>query len=101
MCGGVAVRQVFRCAVPVDDRWHTVEMRGPVLHVATRGHDYVELWFLDDDALPVADRTFRVFGTGHAGVEGAYVGTAITPSGRLVWHLFEQTSSPEPSTAPG
>lgn len=27
--------------------------------------------------------------SGHPGVVGTYVGTAVTPGGALVWHLFE------------
>ena len=87
------MRQVFRSTVPVDDQWHTIELGGPILHIATRGEDYVEVWFLDDPATVAHDRTFRVYGTGQLGVEGEHVGTAITPSGRLVWHLFERATA--------
>ena len=86
------MRQVFRNTIPVDDNWHTIEVAGPVLHIATRGEDYVEVWFLDDSAVVAHDRTFRVYATGQVGVEGKHIGTAITPSGRFVWHLFEKSA---------
>lgn len=85
------MRRVYRTSVPVDDGWHTITMRGPILHVATRFEDQVEVWHLDDDETAASDRTFRVVGTGHsfAPALATHVGTAITPSGVLVWHLFE------------
>jgi hypothetical protein len=85
-------RSIFREAIPVDDRWHSVQVRGRILHVATRGEDYVEIWFNHDPSITHWEREFRVYGTGQSGVKGAHVGTAITPSGRLVWHLMERAS---------
>ena len=87
------MRQVFRTAIPVDDTWHTVVLSGPILHVATRFEDQVEIWHLHNPGLVEFPRTFRVFGTGHHIDEdaGKHIGTAITPNdGRFVWHLFER-----------
>jgi hypothetical protein len=84
-------RQIYRQAIPVDDNWHTLELSGPIVHVATRGEDYIEIWFLDDPAVAAETRAFRVVGTGEpmAPALAIHVGTAITPSGRFVWHLME------------
>lgn len=84
-------RQIFRQTIPVNDNWTTLELSGPIVHVGTRGEDYVEIWFLDDPAAETTTRAFRVVGTGEpmAPALATHVGTAITPSGRFVWHLME------------
>lgn len=84
-------RTIFRQSVDVDDQWHTLELHGPIIHVATRGEDYVEFWWIDDPAADPELRAFRVVGTGHpmAPALAHHVGTAISPSGRSVWHLME------------
>lgn len=84
--------RILRETVPVDDRWHTFKLRGPVVHVATRHEDAVEFWFVDDDRAEPAQRTFSVVGTGQLVPPGAtFVRTAITPTGRFVWHLVERS----------
>ena len=83
-------KMVLRETIPVDDAWHTLEIHGPIVHVAARGEDYVEIWFLADTAITNWARTLRAFGTGQTLPDlVTHVGTAVTPSGRLVWHLFE------------
>jgi hypothetical protein len=84
-------RRILRTVIPVDDQWHTLELHGPIVHVATRGIDHVEVWFEDDPSVAEATRAFRAYGTGMA-VEGRHVGTVITPGGGLVWHLMERTT---------
>jgi hypothetical protein len=85
------MRRVFRTELPVDDQWHYRAINGPIVHVATRHETAVELWFIDDTDAPVHDRAFRVVGTGQpiAPALAHYVGTAVTPSGQFVWHVFE------------
>lgn len=85
-------RQIFRQVVPVDDCWHTLELSGPIVHVATRLEDAVEFWFIDDPAQPVTAHAFRVVGTGEpfGPAVANYIGAAITPSGKYVWHLVER-----------
>lgn len=84
---------VGRFTVPCDDKWHMVGLSGGVLHVDCRSADSVEFWAITDrDGKGRAPRYFRVFGTGQALPENskiAYVGTALTPGGVLVWHLME------------
>lgn len=80
--------RIYRYEVPVDDKWHTIKDVSPALHVACRELDTVEFW-----AHPVEQsvrvRAFRVYGTGHdIPPEAMYVGTALAPSGQLVWHLM-------------
>ncbi|GIF08696.1 DUF7352 domain-containing protein [Actinoplanes siamensis] len=82
-------RTIYRSAIPVDDGQHVLDLTGPIVHVATRSEDYVEVWHIHNPGEPADARTFRVYGTGHPDVEGVHVGTAVTPSGRLVWHLME------------
>ncbi len=83
--------KIYRIEIQADDRWHKVMMSGPIVHVATRTEDVVEVWYEHEPSAPTQARSFRVFGTGQSGVMGKHVGTAVTPSGRLVWHLREQT----------
>lgn len=87
--------RVFRYCVPVDDQWHDFDLTGPILNVDTRKSYDVEFWVIDDD--PNTDGytvSLKVFGTGHPLDEGVeYVGTAITPGGDLVWHLFRKAAS--------
>lgn len=82
-------RRILRAVVPVDDAWHTHVIRGRIVHVASRQEDAVEFWWLDAPQAPAERHSFRVFGTGQPIDFGAWhVGTASTPTGQLVWHLF-------------
>lgn len=83
---------ILRVSVPVDDAWHTVQLRGPILHVAARRADEVDVWFFNIPGRNLVPREFTVVGTGHP-VSGDYVGTAIVPGGALVWHLIERVTS--------
>lgn len=92
-------RAVFRYEVPVDDDWHTIELSGPILHVAARRPDVVEVWAQTGAGLTSA-RTFRVFGTGQPlpqGVRLTHRGTALAGDGSLVWHLMEGGTSHDPA----
>lgn len=81
--------RVLRHEVPVDDRWHALQLSGPIVHVATRNPRVVEVWAIDTGEASSL-RGFRAFGTGQPlPPDVAHVGTAITPGGQLVWHLFE------------
>lgn len=87
-----APTSIRRYTVPVDGEWHVVELQGRLLHVATRDIQLVEFWATFNEGEPVRRHTLKVVGTGeeypwHCG----NLGTALTPSGRLVWHLIEST----------
>ena len=80
---------IYRYEIPVDDRWHPLQLSGRIVHVGCRNMHAVEVWALHTSG-PVETRSFRVYGTGQVippGIE--YVGTAIAPGGQLVWHLIE------------
>ena len=80
---------VYRYEIPVDDRWHPLQLSGRILHVACRNTHAVEVWALHTSQ-PRITRSFRVYGTGQPLPPGVdYTGTALAPSGQLVWHLFE------------
>ena len=99
-----STRSIFRQSIPVDDQWHELSLTGPIVHVATRGEDYIEVWFIEDPAAEPEARAFRVVGTGHpmAPALAHHVGTAITPSGQFVWHLMEhERSATRPSLSAG
>ncbi len=61
-----------------------------ILHVAVQD-DAVRMWaFVPETAAP-AVRTFRVCATGEpiAMQHVQYTGTALSPGGTFVWHVFE------------
>ncbi len=81
---------IFRYEVPVDDRWHSIDLQGGIVHVAARQPDVVEIWAEHcHNWTGKLTRRFRVYGTGQPDVEGTHIGTAIAAGGRLVWHLRE------------
>lgn len=80
---------IFRYEVPVDDRWHPLQLSGDILHVGCRNMHVVEVWAVRTDD-PTVTRSFRVYGTGQPLPDNArHAGTAIAPGGQLVWHLIE------------
>lgn len=83
------MRRVLRWVIPADDQWHEISANGGIVHVATRAEPYAEVWSIVNDDLPDEVRRLRIYGTGAPlDPEGHYVGSAVTPSGRLVWHVF-------------
>lgn len=83
--------RILRYEVPADDRWHTLTLPGPIVHVATRDPRIVEVW-ATTDGFGAQEHELRVYGTGHpfpAGGEVCHVATAIAP-GDLVWHLMQR-----------
>jgi hypothetical protein len=84
---------IHRYKIPVDDAWHTIQLTGHLVHVASRDPGTVEIWALAGGQEMAA--TFRVFGTGQplpdedAHTRAVHVGTALVVGYHLVWHLFE------------
>lgn len=75
---------MLREVVLVDGRVH--EIAGRVLHVGTRVEGAVEVWVQES---PLLVEGYVVLGTGEEVPAGwVHVGSAVTPSGALVWHLF-------------
>jgi hypothetical protein len=101
-----AERAILRYTVPADDQWHDLTLPGPIVHVATRIPDAVELWVHADTGQEPQLRMLTVVGTGQTipAAATAHVGTAVTTDGRLVWHLMEwpnfPTSPPAGEPAP-
>lgn len=85
------MNRIFRYEVPVDDRWHPLAGHSTPLYVNCRDPRFVEFWAWErpDIGVPME---YRVFGTGQP-IEGpgAYIGTAVDPSNRLVWHLMRRS----------
>jgi hypothetical protein len=84
--------RVLRYEVPVNDLEHLLWVAGDIVHVQTRSADYVEFWSLERrNGGRTVERAFQVFGTGHEVPEGLrFVGSAVSPGGTFVWHLFER-----------
>jgi hypothetical protein len=87
------MRRIYRYEIPIDDKDHELTLSGPIIHVAARSMDHVELWAEHDDNAPGERRTFRVVGTGHTIPPGfTHVATVFVRSNPpLVWHLMEDT----------
>lgn len=84
------------------------------MHVDSRNADVVEFWATDAVSVRRVDTgnadfvsgtytgappskrrwEYRVFGTGQSDVDGLYVGTALSGSVALVWHLFRREVQP-------
>jgi len=58
-----------------------------------------QLWAMVDEQAPTEPRTFATYGTGHplpdVANHGRFVSTYQMHSGRLVFHVFDQTPAPE------
>ena len=82
---------IYRYEVPVDDQWHTLCLSGPIVHVATRRPDVVEVW-ATTHGFGAYDVDLLVVGTGHRypSTDVTHVGTAVVPGGALVWHLLRR-----------
>lgn len=85
--------RIIRHRLDVDDQVHRIivpDLDQPVLSIAARTADTVDLWVLDDPGLPVRDAALLVVGTGQVwSADGTWLGSCVTPGGTLVWHLIE------------
>jgi hypothetical protein len=93
--------RVLKTEIPVDDRWHDVEI-GSILQVGSQYPDVVAIWWMQSESDLIRSRRLRVYGTGQD-IEmlaeptvlrpyyqsPVWVGTAVVPQHLLVWHLFE------------
>ncbi len=87
--------KVLRWSLPVDDQIHEFELRGPIVHVAARQLDMVDLWEVADDRRRPVKVRMQAYGTGQEVLHGArYIGTALAAGGALVWHVFADADSP-------
>lgn len=87
-------RTIWKFEIPVDDRWHEVNMPAPakIVHAACVGaYGTVWVWAeVTPEGKETDARKLRVFGTGHPiPDEATYVGTA--PSAPFIWHVYELT----------
>jgi hypothetical protein len=89
------MRQIWKFDLSINGvhrfRW---PVGAKLVHVGTQDPDspeLVQLWvLLENTQMEQEDRRFVVRGTGHPlHDDEEYVGTVLTFSGRLVWHVFE------------
>jgi hypothetical protein len=88
------MRRVLRYAVPIDGCAHYHELTGDIVHVAAReaagAMNSIEFWAIDICGLRPVKREFVVVPTGiEYPHHWKHLGTAIDPTGTLVWHLME------------
>jgi len=71
-----------------------IPMGARIVHVGMQV-DAVCVWVDGDTARNSHSRWLRVYGTGHpVHPRAEYVGTAMTPDGAFVWHVFEEMEMP-------
>jgi len=80
---------------PITDPKDYIELSLPknavILHFGYQNHAF-QVWAFVDPQAESETRIFRFAGTGHPinpKQKLHFIGTAITPSGHLVFHLFE------------
>jgi len=82
--------RVLKWPLRVDD---SVQLIGPghVINVDCQSTmDAVMVWTLEPDETPSPTRKVQVIGTGQRlPDESKHLGSAVTPGGWLVWHVFE------------
>ncbi|MGW7630493.1 DUF7352 domain-containing protein [Streptomyces griseoincarnatus] len=83
---------IHRAELPLDDRPHSIDLTGDILHTAVRRPGAVDIWYVARPAsMKPMRRSFQIVGTGQPiplWLERHH-GTAITPDGQLVWHVLE------------
>lgn len=90
--------KIFKYEVPVDGRWHEIELSGPpeaaVHHVGVQHPGVVAFWspWTDHPAIGRTRLEFKVFGTGEEFPlrDHMYCGSAM--DGVYVWHLISRLS---------
>jgi hypothetical protein len=84
-------RRVYRSVIDLNgDGRVTLDATGPIVHVGSRHEDQVEIWHLHQQDVKPTPVNLAVYGTGYpiGGDAVDHLGSVITPSGRLVWHVF-------------
>lgn len=83
---------IYKYPLPINDRV-TIPMpqHAQVLSVHVQ-NEVPCIWTLVNPQLPIEQREFRIYGTGHAVEDsdlGKFVGTFLIRGGSLVFHVFE------------
>lgn len=90
------MKRVLKWNVPVDGMPHPIGT-GTVVHVECQDPDNavtVQVWTEEPDVLEQTHRLVRAYGTGHPIADDlTHVGSAVTASGALVWHLYGRPAS--------
>jgi hypothetical protein len=83
-------RVVWKYTLEAADR-QEIEMPigARILSVQLQGGLGPQMWALVDPSAERERRAFLLFGTGHTGVHGQYIGTFQWHNGVTVWHVFE------------
>ncbi len=84
------MRKIHRFEVPVDDQTHVLRFPiDSIKHVAARDPYFVEVWAEVNPGRDVQRTVVQVYGTGQPIPDNVeHIGSAITPSGTFVWHLY-------------
>lgn len=81
--------RIFKYHVPVDGADHTVDVRGPIVFVASQQARSVQFWVIDYPENPSVPYAFRAIGAGQPIPDGmVHVGSSL--DGPFVWHLFRR-----------
>lgn len=95
LLAGGSMKTVWKFDVPLDDRWHLLQLPAPakVVQVATLKPGTVNLWVeVTPDSGDIFEQRFRVYGTGQPiPNERVYVGTAFDSP--FVWHVYAEAAA--------
>lgn len=93
--------KILKTEIPVDDRWHDVQI-GDIVHVGHQNFGVVTIWWWKDipgQPRELPTRRFPVYGTGYEVptfdpvIDGSrspvHVGTVVDLGTKLDWHLIE------------
>lgn len=81
-------RSVVRSEIPIDRGWHDIEMTGTPVAAHAR-LDVVDIWWEQNDLLPRAVSSFRVYGDGHQlPPKARYVATTPPDTDGRAWHIY-------------
>ena len=92
------MKVIRRYEVPIYHGWVERELRGPVLHVASRDPETVEFWAVYDDTLVSHRRDFTVLNSEadiprNSLYHGTVVWRATVNHGDEVWHLISRRAA--------
>lgn len=87
-------KQIWKYQLVIDDDQHLrIPKGGEVLSIQVQ-HDVPCLWVLVEPEEEKETRVFDMYGTGHPidcdDVERKFIGTFQSPTGMLVFHVFER-----------
>lgn len=89
------VKKIFKYDLVIEYKQVVKLPAGANILSVQSQYESPKIWALVDPSLPLVERHFELFGTGHdvpcdMGVEREFIGTFQLNQGEFVFHLFER-----------